>query len=183
MAQRRRRTVRARRRPARRSTRAGGARKTARRAYAPKRRVSRRRNPKTGGIMGTQAFRYATATAAGAAAEVVISQTGFLAKTFPNRMARSAVYALLTVMVGRQVFKGKARENLTAAAIGFMVPSLVAQVGTFQLGSPKTDVIVTGLNGNGNGNGNGITTRSVQRAITNNYSAARAHAAAGLKLA
>jgi len=178
MAQRRRRrTVRTRRNP-RRSTRKGQVRKTARRAYAPKRRVSRRRNPR--GIMQSQAFRYATATAAGAAAEVVVNQTGFLAKTFPNRLARGAVYALLTVMIGRQVFKGKARENAIALGVGMIIPSLVAQVGTFQLGSGLTQSLV---NGNGNGNGNRRVASIRRAALSSPYSAARAHAVqdSGLK--
>jgi len=176
MAARRRRTVKARRR----GTRAGMRRRTARRAFAPKRRTVRRRsNPK--GIMGTPAFRYATATAAGAAAEVVVNQTGFLAKTFPNRLARGAVYALLTVMIGRQVFKGKARENAVALGVGMIIPSLIAQVGTFQLGSGLTDALVTGSNGNGNGNRRVASIR--RAALSSPYAAARAHAVqdSGLK--
>ena len=168
---RRRRTVRTRRNP-RRSTRAGQYRKTSRRAYAPKRRVTRRRNPRAG-IMQSQAFRFATATAAGAAAEVVINQMGFLQKTFPNRLARGAVYALLTVLVGRQVFRGKARDNATALAVGMVIPALVAQVGTFQLGSGLTQTM---LNGNGNGNGDRRVASIRRAALASPYAAARAHA-------
>ena len=132
--------------------------------------------------MKSQAFRYATATAAGAAGEVVLNQTGFLAKTFPNRLARGAVYALLTVMIGRQVFKGKARENAIALGVGMIIPSLVAQVGTFQLGSGLTQSLVNG-NGNGNGNGNRRVASIRRAALSSPYAAARAHAVqdSGLK--
>ena len=185
MARRRaRRTVRARRRaPARRrSTRTGMVRRTARRAYEPARRSYRRRsNPK--GIMDTAGFRYATSAGLGAGAEVIINQTGFLSQTVPNRLVRAAIFAVLAGFMARQA-KGRRKEQLAAAAVGIMFPPLLAQLGTFQLGSALTGQIFSGGNGNGNGNGNpGITSRGVTR-LPSATSYARSHAvrAAGLSL-
>ena len=130
--------------------------------------------------MKSPAIRYATATAAGAAAEVVVSQTGWLSKTFPDRLIRGSVFGILTLLVGRQFFKGKARENITAAAVGMVIPAVVAKVGTFQLGSNLTQSI---MNGNGNGNGNRRVASIRRAALSSPYSAARAHAVqdSGLK--
>ena len=185
MARRRaRRTVRARRRaPAkRRSSRKGMVRRTARRAYDPARRSYRRRNnPK--GIMDTAGFRYATSAGLGAGAEVIINQTGFLTKTVPNRLVRAAIFALVAGMLARNA-KGRRKEQLAAAAVGIMFPPLLAQLGTFQLGSQLTGQIFSGGNGNGNGNGNaGSVTRGIGR-IPSATSAARSHAvrASGLSL-
>jgi len=134
MARRRKRTVKARRRaPARRrSTRAGGRRITARRAYRglPARR--RRSNPK--GIFQTPAARYAGWAAAGAASAVVLEQTPLLKKQLPNPLARSLIMAAVVLFVGRGM-KGKIRENSTAMAIGFVIPGATKWVGDQDFGA------------------------------------------------
>lgn len=183
------------RRTVRRGTRRGQVRKTARRAYmpAPKRRRS---NPKP--ITSTPAFRYAAWAVGGSATEVVLNQTGFLAKTIKDRLMRSAAYAALTIMVGRMVLKGRARENALALGIGMLIPGVSNYVGSMDLGSQ----FKWGANGNGNGaaigNGNGSAaaigngngnvdgtnglatgsrTLALMRAATNPYSTANTHAA------
>jgi hypothetical protein len=138
MARRRRRSVRGRKR----STRRGGKRITARRAYTGLRR--RRSNPK--GIFQTPAARYAGWAAGGAASEVILAQTPFLQNQVPNRLARAAIFAAITLFIGRTM-KGRVRENSTAYAIGMLIPAISAQVGALNLGSALR------LGGNGNGNG------------------------------
>jgi len=134
MARRRKRTVKARRRaPARRrSTRAGGRRITARRAYRglPARR--RRSNPK--GIFQTPAARYSMWAAGGAASAVVLEQTPLLKKQLPNPLARSLIMAAVVLFVGRGM-KGKIRENSTAYAIGFVIPGVTGWVGAQNFGA------------------------------------------------
>jgi hypothetical protein len=189
---RRRRTVRA-RRPARRraparrrSTRKGMVRRTARRAYVPTRRRARR-NPRKG-IIGSPAFRYAAWSAGGAATEVVLNQTNLLKQMIPNRLARSAVFALAAIMIGRMAVKGaRAKENMTALGVGIMIPSIMGQVSSLSLGGQ----LGGWFDGNGNGNGNGATsTTSALRRISNTqnpYNVAMNQAAAisqrGLKTA
>ncbi len=116
-----------------RSTRKGMVRKTARRAYVPKRRARRRSNPK--GIMSTPAFRYAGWAAAGAAAETALSQAGIGSKLFPERVMRSAAFAALTIFGGRMLLKGRARENAIAAGIGVLIPGVSNWVGKMDLGA------------------------------------------------
>jgi hypothetical protein len=119
-----------------RSTRRGMVRKTARRAYAPKRRaVSRRRRSNPKPFTQTPAFRYSAWAGAGAISESIIDQTGFLTKTFPTRLTRSVAYAALTILVGRMVLKGRARENAIAAGVGILIPGITSYVASMDLGS------------------------------------------------
>jgi hypothetical protein len=166
MARRRRRAVRGRKR----STRKGQRRITARRAYTGLRR-RRRSNPK--GIFQTPAARYAGWAAGGAATEVIVAQTPFLQNQVPNRLARAAIFAAITLFIGRTM-KGRVRENSTAYAIGMMIPAIADQVGSLNLGSALRL-------GNGNGNGNGAIGTQSAALIRSNpghaYSAANAQVA------
>jgi len=160
------------RRPVRRSTRKGQVRKTARRAYvsAPRRRRS---NPKP--ITQTPAFRYAAWAAGGAAGEVILNQTGFLAKTIKTRVFRSAAYAALVIFVGRMALKGRNRENAIAVGMGMLIPGVSDYVGKMDLGGMWKL-------GDGNNNSNGqvstSTTRGISAPTPNPYQAASSHAMA-----
>lgn len=116
----------------RKSTKRGGIRRTARKAYAPKRRAARS-NPK--GMMSSPAIRFGGMAALGAGAEVVISQTGLLQKQISKRLYRSAAFAALTVMVGKYLLKGKARQNSYAAAVGMLIPGLTDFVANTGIGT------------------------------------------------
>jgi hypothetical protein len=130
-----------------RSTRRGMVRKTARRAYAPKRRaVSRRRRSNPKPFTSTPAFRYGAWAAGGAAGATVLNQTGFLSKTLEKPLSRSLAYAALTVLVGRMLLKGRARENAIAAGVGMVIPGLTSYIASMDLGAQFKF-------GNGNGNG------------------------------
>jgi len=118
-----------------RSTRRGAVRKTARRAYVPKRRARSRARSNPKGLMSTPAFRYGAWAAGGAAAEVVLNQTGFLATTIKNRAYRSAAYAALAVFAGRMLLKGRAKENAIAMGVGMLIPGISSYVGAMDLGS------------------------------------------------
>ena len=121
---------------AKRSTRRGAVRKTSRRAYVPKRRAKSRARSNPKGLMSTPAFRYGAWAAGGAAAEVVLNQTGFLAKTIENRMYRSAAYAALAIFGGRMLLKGsRAKESAVALGIGMLIPGISASVAAMDLGS------------------------------------------------
>ena len=124
------------RRKARKSTRKGMVRKTARRAYAPKKRaVSRRRRSNPKGIVSTPAFRYAAYAGAGAAGSTILTQTGFLSKTIEKPWMRSLAFAALTVLVGKMALKGRARENAIAAGVGMVIPGLTSYISSMNLGS------------------------------------------------
>ena len=138
--------------------------------------------------MGSPAFRYSAWAAGGAATEVVLNQTNLLKQMVPNRLARSAIFALAAIMIGRMAVRGaRAKENLVALGVGIMIPSIIGQVSSLQLGGG----LGGWFDGNGNGNGNGAstTTSSLRRISRGNnpYHVAMNQAAAisqrGLKTA
>lgn len=163
------------RRKARKGTRKGMVRKTARRAYAPKKRaVSRRRRSNPKGITQTPAFRYAAYAGAGAAGSTILTQTGFLSKTIKQPWARSLAFAALTVFVGKMALKGRARENAIAAGVGMVIPGITSYVASMDLGAQFK------MGKNGNGNGNGAIGKGQQAAAmlrSNPYAVASRHAA------
>lgn len=109
-------------RPRRRGTRKGMRRKTARRAYMPKRATRRRarRNPK--GFLGSPAIPYVVSAGVGAGLALGIENAGLLSRQIPNSWARAAVLAFATALIGGMVTKGKNRQLLYAAAAGMVIP-------------------------------------------------------------
>jgi hypothetical protein len=126
--------VRARRNPARRyarSTRKGQVRKTARRAYAPKRRA--RRNPK--GIMSSPAVRYGIATAAGFAAASFADTADILNPTkedgtaaLPWGLKGSVLAGVITLVIAQYGLKGSNKQYARAAAVGMFSPSVISMI-------------------------------------------------------
>jgi hypothetical protein len=126
MARRKRRSVPARRR----GTRKGMRRRTSRRAFTGLRR--RRSNPK--GILQQPAARNALWALGGASAEIVLNQTPLLQKQVKNRLARSAIFAALTIFIG-QTMRGRVKTNSIAFGIGMLIPAVGQQVSDMKLGS------------------------------------------------
>jgi hypothetical protein len=120
-----------------RGTRKGQVRKTARRAYQPKRRARRgaRRNPK--GILQTPGAQYGLAAVAGAAAATFLtdmaSQPGSPASRLEFnlgqfRVPAAVTGAILTILGSRfLVRRAKTRQILTAAAAGMLAPVAINQ--------------------------------------------------------
>ena len=125
MARRRRRTVKTRKR----STRKYGRRVSARRAYTGLRKT--RSNPK--GILEQPSARAALWALGGASAEVVLNQTPLLQKQIKNRLARSAIFAAITIFIG-QTMKGRVKANSVAFGIGMLIPAVSVQVKNMDLG-------------------------------------------------
>lgn len=115
-----------------RGTRAGQARKTARRAYQPKRRAARgaRRNPK--GILQTPGAQYGLAAVAGAAAATVLTDMASTAGSPASKLEfklgtftipAAVTGAILTILGSKFLVKrAKTRQLLTAAAAGMLAP-------------------------------------------------------------
>ena len=109
----------------RRSTRLGGVRKTARRAYVPKRRA-RRSNPRA---MFTPATRYALWASGGAIGAAIadrqpIPGVTMIASMIPGGyVSNSTVIGVATIAIAQFMLKGDNKRNLTAAGVGFLVPT------------------------------------------------------------
>ena len=133
--------VRARRNPARRygpSTRKGQVRKTARRAYVPKRRA--RRNPK--GMLATPAVKYSLAAAAGFAAasyadtadpasalgKVLNPQKPDGSPLLPFGLKGSVLAAVITFAAAQWGLKGQNKQFARAAAVGMLAPSAISMI-------------------------------------------------------
>ncbi len=156
-----------------RSTRAGGRRLTARKAYAPKRRRRARSNPKP--VLQTPAVRYVAFGGIGAGIFMAIESAGLL-KQIPNTWARAGVAALITGFLARMVKNSKTRANLTAMAAGMVLPPVSAAV---------ADVARPLL---GAGNGAPAASRQIRGSVARSIAAskpslaaARAHAQAAHK--
>ena len=140
----------------RRGTRKGQVRRTARRAYVPKRRA-RRRNPK-GFTPGT---RYAMWASGGAIAGFYldgyeIPGISNIAAAVPSQaVTNSTVAAALAIVLGQFVLKGTMKNNIRALGIGMLVPTvgnvITNREGAFDAKPEGGIDTLKDLGGNGNG--------------------------------
>jgi len=72
--------------------------------------------------------------AGGAAAGVVLEQTPLLKNQVPMPLARAAIFAAITIFVGRTM-KGRVRENSVAMGMGFLIPGITAYVAKQDFGA------------------------------------------------
>jgi len=137
------------------STKRGMTRRTARRAYYPKRRARigarRRRNPT--GFTQTPAFRYGASALAGAAAGAFVNQMASSDTESPFNKLRIPIgedkslspavtmSLVLLALSNWVVKKAKTRSMLVSAGLGMLAPAAIAQV--TQMATPNGSLTTT----------------------------------------
>jgi hypothetical protein len=113
----------------RRSTRAGGVRKTARRAYQTRGGKPLYRRRKSNPTMFTPATRYALWASGGAIGAAIADRQRIpgvteLANMIPGAwVSNSTVIGVAAIAVAQFMLKGDNKRNITAAGVGMLVPT------------------------------------------------------------